>query len=173
MYRIIKILMMMILFIVSAQSVQAQIRGRYAIGSIGNLGATVVNYSGSYFIGGSDCLDVSNGLTSLTASPKKGDFNIACKEVAPKEMMQIIAYPNPVTSYLTVKTLRRLNLNNTNEYFVKITGFTGNVVKVIKTDLNALDNGLRIQVDNLIQGYYSLTLYSAQEIIQTTKIIKN
>ena len=166
------ILVLFVLQLALMQSADAQIRGRYYIGCVGNLGSVNKMYSGPVFIQGDKCIDVSNGVKTFT-NAGEGMFSMACKETGVPELLQITAYPNPVTNFLTVKTLAKLPSFGNNEYQLKLMDFSGRVINVVKTDIASLDNGVRLSVGNLVNGYYSIAVYSATQLIQTVKIIKN
>lgn len=166
------ILVLFVLQLTIVHSADAQIRGRYYIGCVGNLGSVTKMYSGPVYIQGDKCIDVSNGVKTFT-STGEGMFSMACKETVTPELLQITAYPNPVTSFLTVKTLAKLPSSGNNEYQLKLMDFSGRVINVIRTDMVSLDNGMKLSVGNLVNGYYSIAVYSATQLIQTVKIIKN
>ena len=171
MYQLTKIFLIFALQIFSLQSAEAQIRGKYAIGGFGNTGSLVSSYSGPVYIKGHECLVIANGIKTLSKAGQ-GIFTMACKEIQ-KDLMQITAYPNPVTSVLTVRTLAKLPVTNNNQYVLRLVDMSGRIVKVVKADLTALDNGLKIPVEELSKGYYALSLFSATEILETVKIVKN
>lgn len=166
------ILVLFVLQFTLMQSAEAQIRSRYYIGCVGNMGAVTKMYSGPVYIQGDKCIDVFNGVKTFTNSGD-GMFSMACKETGVPELLQISAYPNPVTNFLTVKTLTKLPSSGNNEYQLRLMDFSGRVISVVKTNIASLDNGMKLSVGNLVNGYYSIAVYSATQLIQTVKIIKN
>lgn len=143
----------------------------YHIGFIGTTGDTTAKTSEPVLIGYAKCFDITNGLSKFT-SPKTGVFSIACYEAAPKVVLQVHAYPNPVINELTIRSLVNFPDKDFMKYKVVIADVSGKVIKQVSTDLARINAGYVVPVRDLPMGYFFVTVYSEKELIQSFKILK-
>ena len=64
------------------------------------------------------------------------------------QLLDVVAYPNPTTDYIYVKR------NSSEESEIRLIDIMGRSVKSIKTS----DSQTKIDVQDLIPGYYTLTV---------------
>lgn len=149
----------------------AQIKANYHFGFIGTTGDTCVKNGESVMIQYSKCFDVTNGLSKFS-SPKFGAFAIACMETPPKIDLLVHAYPNPVVNELTIRSLSNYPVRGVARYSVVLSDISGKPIREVKTDLSSINKGFTIRVNDLLMGYFIVTLYADKERIQSFKILK-
>lgn len=113
--------------------------------------------------------DVVSGQSTLVgvsqATPSNLLFGIDVNTVLPAESFgksNVVIYPNPAQNYLNISTLDNASINE-----VKVVNILGN--EVLK--LNAVVNGT-IDISNLSQGTYFLTIKDENNRVTTSKFIK-
>lgn len=148
-----------------------QIRMSYQLGSIGMTGDVQAKMSSPFLLGYKGCFSISNGLQKFSPV-KMGLFNIACIEKAPENKLQLQTYPNPVINQLQVKSLIRFPETLQAVYQLMIADFTGKIIRSIHTDIQTINAGLSISMQDVPHGFYTLSVYSNKELIQSFKIIK-
>ena len=162
---------LLVTFLLLSFPLIAQIKAVYRFGVIGATGDTSVKISEPVIIEYSKCFDVTNGVPRFE-KPKTGVFSIACNEAAPKINLMVNAYPNPVISQLTMRSLMNYPDRGKVSYRITLADFTGKLIREIQTDLKSINNGLSIRVADLPMGYFIVTLYADNEIVQSFKILK-
>ena len=166
-----KLLLILVISAASLLQASAQIRGRYNIGSIGNTASVRSIYSGPVYIKGSQCFELTNGVKTLS-TPSTGLFSMTCKESVEPTQMEIMGYPNPVISYVTIKPIAKFPINNLTVYYLQLLDMNGRVISVHKTNVWGLNEGYKISMANLPSGYYTVALSADGQKIQALKIIK-
>lgn len=149
----------------------AQIKARYHFGFIGSTGDTSAKLSEPVIIDYNKCFDITNGVPKFS-QPKFGVFAVDCYEAKPRISLLVHAYPNPVVSQLTIRSLNSYPENSSVKYKVVLTDITGNLLRELKTDLSQINEGFSIRVNDLSFGYFIVTLYGNNERIQSFKILK-
>jgi hypothetical protein len=149
----------------------AQIKAVYRFGVIGATGDTTVRLSEPVIIEYSKCFAVTNGVPKFE-TPKPGVFSISCNEAAPKVNLMVNAYPNPVINQLTMRSLVNYPDRGKTVYRVTLADFTGKLIREVKTDLKSINEGFSIRVADLPMGYFIVTLFADQEVVQSFKILK-
>lgn len=150
----------------------SQIRMSYQLGSIGMTGDVQAKMSSPFLLGYMGCFSITNGLKKF--SPVKlGLFNIACIEKAPENRLQLQTYPNPVINQLLVKSMIPIPETLQAAYQLLIIDFTGRVIRSVRADIQTINTGLNIPMQDLPHGFYTLTVYANKELIQSFKIIKS
>ncbi|MDE3253843.1 MAG: T9SS type A sorting domain-containing protein [Bacteroidota bacterium] len=151
---------------------KGQIRMSYQLGSIGMTGDVKAKMSSPFLLGYMGCFSITNGLQKF--SPVKlGLFNIACIEKAPENRLQLQTYPNPVINQLQVKSLIRFPETLQAVYQLMIVDFTGKVIRSLRSDIQSINAGLSIPMEDLPHGFYTLSVYANKELVQSFKIIKS
>lgn len=150
----------------------SQIRMSYQLGSIGMTGDVQAKMSSPFLLSYKGCFSITNGM--LKFSPVKwGLFNIACIEKAPENRLQLQTYPNPVINQLQVKSLIRFPETLQSVYQLMIVDFSGKVIRSLRTDIQTINAGLSIPMQDLPHGFYTLSVYSNKDLVQSFKIIKS
>lgn len=149
-----------------------QIKMSYQIGSIGMTGDLQPKLSSPFLLGYAGCFSITNGLQKFSPV-KMGLFNIACVEKAPVNRLQLQTYPNPVINQLLVKSLIQFPETSQSVYQLRIADFNGKVIRSLRTDIQTINAGYTIPMQDLPHGFYTLSVYSNKELIQSFKIIKS
>lgn len=149
----------------------AQIKANYHFGSIGSTGDTSIKLSEPVMIQYTKCFDITNGLPRFNLH-KSGVFAISCYEAPPEIKLLVTAYPNPVVNELTIRSLVNYPEKGRVTYKLVLMDLMGNFIREIKTDLSSINEGFRIQVNDLPTGYFIVTLYADNARIQSFKILK-
>jgi hypothetical protein len=152
-------------------SVVSQIKVSYHIGFIGTTGDTTAKLSEPVIIDYSKCYDITNGLARFIL-PKNGAFAIACNEAAPELELMVHAYPNPAVNFVIVRSLKNYPERGVVRYRVMLTDQRGVAVKQLETTLSDINSGFKIPLTDLAVGYFIVTLYADNEVIQSFKILK-
>jgi len=163
-----RIILTILFVVLSISSTHSQLRMRYNIGSIGNMGDMERKYSGPYYIQGSECLWVANGVKTLFRTPR-GSFLITCE--LQSELLYVLAFPNPATSVINVRAVYSTMPINT-EHDVRIIDMNGEVRMNVKTSNIGLKIGIKIPIYMLPRGYYVIVI-SASKIIKSIQFMKN
>ena len=85
---------------------------------------------------------------SETIVKLEGDAIATEKVIEDSQLLDVVAYPNPTTDYIYVKR------NSSEESEIRLIDIMGRSVKSIKTS----DSQTKIDVQDLIPGYYTLTV---------------
>ncbi len=164
-------------FLIIAYTAPAQINMSYSIGCVGMPSSTEPVYSGSVAITGSACFTLSNGVSTFDNS-KSGSFTTSCEVPAVINRdtvatvisnINIIAYPNPVVSTVTVKSVGLAA--NGNQSIIGVYDAVGRQVKTANTNTKQLAEGLKMDLSGLKNGVYFIRL-NTKEASATFKIIK-
>lgn len=157
---------------------KSQINMSYSIGCIGmpssSVSATEPVYSGAVAINGGACFTLSNGVSTFDNS-KIGAFTTSCEVPAViardtvTSNISIIAYPNPVVSTVTVKSVGLAS--NANQSLIGVYDAVGRQVKTAATNNKQLTEGLKMDLSGLKNGVYFIKL-NTKEASAVFKIIK-
>ena len=135
----------------------AQIRMTYSIGCVGNTNQKISVYSSSVAISGKSCFVVANGVNTFEKG-KSGLFTSNC-EVNPivgrldrNTKFSLRAFPNPVRSSVTIKSIDQLPTNEI--VFVTVYAITGNRLKTYNITSRILYEGLKVDMQNYKKGVY-------------------
>jgi hypothetical protein len=152
---------------------KAQIRNAYNFGSIGISGANRPIFSGPVLISGEQCFVLSNGIKTI-ALPQVGYFTNPCKLILQyATSSQIIAFPNPTSNVITVKSSYGYQQNNSLVIQLQLLDVSGRSLQTIQTDGKGLNMGIQILTNNLSNGSYFIKAFSDQNNIQVLPIIKS
>ena len=164
-----KLLLIMLLI---GRFCSAQITMSYTIGCIGNTNAKEPVYSSPVIVTGKSCFSVANGVNLFNKKSKDGVFTTACEVVAPVRSaakLVINAYPNPVVSNVTVKSVLLVPAAD----LLLLTMYTAGGIKVreITTNAQLLSEGVNIQMSGLPKGIY-IGKISGARVSADFKLIK-
>ena len=152
-----------------SQSIRA-----YSFGSIGNAGSIKPMFSGSFYLQSSACILVENGIKVFQES-KDGNFTNYCETtIFKKELISLIANPNPVSTYTYIKFKEVFLIEQEEKVSMQIINSHGIVVNEYSTTLSALNYGFKLQLnDRLNNGVYFLKLNTPNKLFKTLTLIKN
>ena len=142
----------------------------FSIGSVGNTGSTSPIFSGPVVLDASSCIKLYSGLNTYIATTP-GLFVSSCIVPAfTNTPLQLICYPNPVTTTVWVKTSKPV-METSASISLTLIGADGNTVGVYTSSVAQLSAGYAINVANKAAGIYYIRYKS---ITQTgeLKIIK-
>ena len=164
---------MALLFFIPAKS---QIQNSYLISSIGTTGSTNPVFAGSFYLNGNACFQLKTGLETLQV-PGIGIFSSACavyKEDDPDRRILLSAYPNPVITSVIIRVSGGAKFFDFEEDKATFRLFSveGQLLQTYITEMNVLNTGFEIKMNNLLDGTYLLKVYDDNHTLQTFKIIK-
>jgi hypothetical protein len=142
----------------------------FSIGAVGNTGSTTPIFSGPVVLDASSCIKLYSGLSSYNPT-NPGLFVSSCIVPAyTNTPLQLICYPNPVTTTVWVKTAQPV-METSASISLALIGADGNTVGAYNTSVAQLSAGYAINVANKAAGVYYIRYRS---ITQTgeLKIIK-
>ena len=142
----------------------------FSIGSVGTTGSTTPSFSGPVVLDASSCIKLYSGLNTYIATTP-GLFVSSCIVPAfTNTPLQLICYPNPVTTTVWVKTSKPV-METSASISLTLIGADGNTVGVYTSSVAQLSAGYAINVANKAAGVYYIRYKS---ITQTgeLKIIK-
>jgi hypothetical protein len=153
----------------SAQNVNP-ISTVFSIGAVGSTGSTTPTFSGPVVIDAAACIKLSSGLSTYNATTA-GLFISSCIVPAfTNTKLQLICYPNPVTTTVWVKTAEPV-MESSASVSLALIGADGKTVGSYNTSVAQLSAGYAINVASKAAGVYYIRYKS---ITQTgeLKIIK-
>jgi hypothetical protein len=154
-------------------SIKAQIGIPYQIGSIGTMGNANPVFSGPVLITGADCFLLSNGIKTFEI-PQVGYFSTACRLILmSEEGFHLTAFPNPVTSSVTIKTSEQIMLINNLSFQLQLLDMSGRLIQTFHTDNKGLNIGYQIQMNSYSNGTYFIKVASGSINYQVLSIIKS
>jgi len=156
-------------FNLSAQNTNS-INTVFSIGSVGNTGSTSPIFSGPVVLDASSCIKLYSGLNTYNATTP-GLFVSSCIVPAfTNTPLQLICYPNPVTTTVWVKTAQPV-LETSATVSLALIGADGNTVGAYTTSVAQLSAGYSINVANKSAGVYYIR-YRSNTQTGELKIIK-
>ena len=142
----------------------------FSIGSVGNTGSTSPIFSGPVVLDASSCIKLYSGLNTYIATTP-GLFVSSCIVPAfTNTPLQLICYPNPVTTTVWVKTSKPV-METSASISLTLIGADGNTVGVYTSSVAQLSAGYAINVANKAAGVYYIR-YKANTQTGDLKIIK-
>ena len=153
-----------------------QIKLSYSIGGIGNFitksaGAININtttYSNPLLLSSSKCYTVSNGLVKFMPV-SVGQFFTTCDVNLDYIRLNITVFPNPASSYTTIKFINQLQLED--KFRVQVYSSGGDLLKGFDVSQKELMSGYRLALNNLNAGLYYIQI-SSNTVLQSYKILK-
>lgn len=160
--------------ILLVSGLSAQFSTAFSIGSVGGGTMSVSSFSGPVAIKGKGCVIVSNGLSTFQEDSLNKVFSNKCPDrlvpdVTVNQNPVFRLFPNPVLDMVTLKALANTAIQE--PFYVYLFNPAGVCVKKIKTTYPELIAGLRINVSELTQGIYYVSVQSAKVSTQL-KLIK-
>jgi hypothetical protein len=142
----------------------------FSIGAVGNSGSTTPTFSGPVVLDASSCIKLSSGLSTYNATTA-GLFVSSCIVPAfTNTPLQLICYPNPVTTTVWVKTAQPV-MESSATVSLALIGADGKTVGAYNASLAQLSAGYAINVANKGAGAYYIR-YKANTQTGELKIIK-
>jgi hypothetical protein len=142
----------------------------FSIGAVGSIGSTTPNFSGPVVIDADACIKISSGLSTYNATTA-GLFVSSCIVPAfTNTKLQLICYPNPVTTTVWVKTAEPV-MESSATVSLALIGADGKTVGAYTTSVAQLSAGYAINVANKAAGVYYIR-YKANTQTGDLKIIK-
>jgi hypothetical protein len=149
----------------------AQIRGVYSIGCIGNTDKGVKVFSGPVAIRNGSCLKVETGAAAFQA-PRTGTFLDACLNDGNINYNgpQFGVFPNPFKNGVTVRQLVPVLIAG--KILISVSGINGQLYKTMEAESAQLLAGYHLNLAYLSQGTYVLKVFfqhgsAAYKIIKT------
>jgi hypothetical protein len=162
-----------VLVLLISTTLSAQIRNAYNLGSIGMTGNISPVFSGPVVITGANCFVLTNGVKTFDL-PQVGYFSTACKLLLEQEsMINLLAYPNPVYSTLTVVSVENRKILTDKDIQLQLSDVQGRIIQTYNTDSKGINLGYKIPMLNLASGAYYIKAISNSTIIQTLSILKS
>jgi hypothetical protein len=147
----------------------------YSIGCIGNTNQKNQVFSSTVIIDGKACFTLSNGIKAFE-NGKPGLFISDCERLAllnsplfSTRMISIQAYPNPVISGVTIRSIEPLKI--TDNVYVAIFSAGGRKMWGIVTRPNHLYEGIKANMGGWGKGVYFIKVLS-KKIYAEFKLIK-
>jgi len=169
----IRLLTSLVLVLLISTTLSAQIRNAYNLGSIGMTGTISPVFSGPVVITGTNCFVLTNGVKTFDL-PQVGYFSTACKLLLEQEsMINLLAYPNPVHSTLTVVSVENRKILTNKDIQLQLSDVQGRIIQTYNTDSKGINLGYKIPMLNLASGAYYIKAISNNTIIQTLSILKS
>jgi hypothetical protein len=142
----------------------------FSIGSVGNIGSTSPVFSGPVVLDASSCIKLYSGLNTYNATTP-GLFVSSCIVPAfTNTPLQLICYPNPVTTTVWVKTAQPV-METSASISLALIGADGNTVGAYTTSVAQLSAGYSINVANKSAGVYYIR-YRSNTQTGELKVIK-
>jgi hypothetical protein len=142
----------------------------FSIGAVGSTGSILPSFSGPVVLDASSCIKLYSGLSSYNATTP-GLFVSSCIVPAfTNTPLQLICYPNPVTTTVWVKTVQPA-MESSARISLALIGADGKTVGAYMTSVAQLSAGYAINVANKAAGIYYIR-YKANTQTGELKIIK-
>jgi hypothetical protein len=142
----------------------------FSVGAVGTTGSTTPIFSGPVVLDATNCIKLYSGLGSYNATTP-GLFVSSCIVPAfTNTRLQLICYPNPVTTTVWVKTAQPL-METSAGVSLSLIGADGKTIAAYTTSLAQLGAGFAINVSNRAAGVYYIR-YNGNTQTGELKIIK-
>jgi len=149
----------------------SQLNLTYSIGGIGNFSNNSIptsTLSNPIVLTGTKCYIVSNGLSKFIPIAD-GQFFTTCEVNLDYIKLNISIYPNPATSYTTIKFLNQLQIDD--KFRIQLFSILGDMVYAVDVTQRQLLSGYRLMLNNLSPGFYNIQI-SSNTVLQSFKIFK-
>lgn len=154
----------------------SQIKLSYSIGGIGNFitktastnTANTSTYSNPLILTGSKCYTISNGLVKFMPV-SIGQFFTTCDVNLDYIKLSISVFPNPATTYTTIKFLNQIQIED--KFRVQVYSSGGDLLSGIEVSQKQLLAGYRLALNSLNAGLYYIQI-SSNTVLQSYKILK-
>jgi hypothetical protein len=149
----------------------SQLNLAYSMGGVGNLinnGISTSTLSNPVILTGTKCYIVSNGLSKFMPI-SNGQFFTSCEVNLDYIKLSIKIFPNPASSYTTVKFLSQLQTDE--KFRLEIFTSTGYIVEGLDITQKQFLSGYHLNLNNLSPGVYYIQI-SSNTVLQSYKILK-
>ena len=142
----------------------------FSVGAVGTTGSTTPIFSGPVVLDATNCIKLYSGLGSYNATTP-GLFVSSCIVPAfTNTKLQLICYPNPVTTTVWVKTAEPV-METSASVSLALIGADGKTVGAYNTSVAQLSAGFAINVASKAAGVYYIR-YKSNTQTGDLKIIK-
>ena len=161
---------LLILFILLAKPLSAQLKASFLISSTGSKNTFVNNISSIQFKSVSNCIDVQTGINALHLNIGLEQFVINCSLPLNINTLGLKFYPNPVLNNAKVKFIGTPLLKEI--FYLTIYSTTGELILSKKEFGNTIYQGLVLNLSSLPIGTYFIQIESLYTL-DLVKFIKS